>query len=105
MERTQYDKILVRMIRLKGQQEWFFPYDFMQNGMGDLFVGYEASARLSELSREYPLLIESVREGKYKKHRFKFENVATGIKSLPQDLMTSVVQELTKVGALQVDKF
>lgn len=44
-------------------ERWWLPQDFMQPGLGELFVGYEASARLSEMARKG--LVESRREGKY----------------------------------------
>lgn len=74
MNNTQQEKIVSLMIRRRGQQEWFLPQDFMKPELNHLFVGYEASARLSELAKEYPFIIESRREGKYMARRFRFEN-------------------------------
>lgn len=63
------------MIRNKGKQEWFYAPDFQRPNMNpELFVGYEASARISELVKEYPELIEYKREGKYRYIRVRFEN-------------------------------
>ena len=69
-ELTQHQKIVATMCK-NSQKEWWLPQDFMQPG--DFFVGYEASARLSELQSEYPQMFESVRAGKYMKRRIKFE--------------------------------
>lgn len=51
---------------------WFLPQDFMRGP--ENFVGYEASARLSELAKEYPDDIESEREGRQIKRRWKIKN-------------------------------
>lgn len=55
---------------------YFYPPDFMQPSMDfhdQHFVGYEASARLSEIAKEYPEIVESRRRGKYMERRLKVE--------------------------------
>lgn len=47
---------------------WFLPQYFMQNP--DHFVGYEASARLSEIAKEFPKNIETKREGRQMARRW-----------------------------------
>ena len=72
---SQYEKIIKRMIR--DTQKWWLPQDFMQeHPTHPLFVGYEASARLSELAKLYPEMIESEKQGKYLARRFN----PTGVK-------------------------
>ena len=74
----QSEKIIAHMIASHPQQDWFSPQDFMPPAMdlGDpFFVGYEASARLSECASKYPDLFESKRAGKYIKRRIKLENI------------------------------
>lgn len=83
---TQHQKILFRMAHRKDLQEWFLPMDFMQPEMGDTFVGYEASARLSELATDYPEMIESRPQGKYKKRRVRWESIDQWLYLLPSDL-------------------
>lgn len=61
------------MLRSRNVKSWFYPFDFMQSSLGPLFVGYEASARLSELARQYPDVVESERDGKYLKRRINLE--------------------------------
>lgn len=61
---TQEQKILTLMHR-QPVGTWFIPPDFMRPDLGDLFVGYEASARLSELAKNRPDLIWTKRQGKY----------------------------------------
>lgn len=67
---TQQQKIIAH-ICTNPTKEWWLPQDFMQGG--EFFVGYEASARLSELQRENPEMFESRRAGKYMERRIKFE--------------------------------
>lgn len=82
---NQHQKILMTMARKK-DQTWFMPHDFMKPGLGELFVGYEASARLSELAKKYPEMIESKRTGKQIARRVKLEDIAGWIDTLPKDL-------------------
>lgn len=47
---------------------WFLPQDFMRQAAW--FVGYEASARLSEIAKEFPKNVESKREGRQMARRW-----------------------------------
>lgn len=49
----------------RGGKEWWLPQDFMQNGMGELFVGYEATARLAELRGRYPNVFLRQKQGRF----------------------------------------
>jgi len=68
---TQHQKIVATMC-LEHTKEWWLPQDFMQPG--EFFVGYEASARLSELQSDNPTMFDSARAGKYMKRRIRFED-------------------------------
>lgn len=70
---TQHQKILNHMA--SDPTRWWLPQDFMRPELGELFVGYEASARLSELAKLHPDKIESQRQGKYMARRLKPETV------------------------------
>lgn len=97
---TQHEKIAALMIRNK-QQTWFFPYDFMPPRLPmehECFVGYEATARISELADKFPEMIEKGREGKYRKIRFRFENTQEIIAKLPIDWSLFVRKEFNKNG-------
>lgn len=59
--KTQQEKILKVMASDPGR--WWLPQDFMSDDLGSDFVGYEASARLSELAKDGK--VESRRSGKY----------------------------------------
>lgn len=74
------------MIQAKETQQWFYAPDFMKYSLGDLFVGYEATARLSDLVREYPFAFATKKEGKYRYVRMKFESIDRIIRELPPDL-------------------
>lgn len=101
---TQYEKIFSLMVRRHGVQEWFFPYDFMQSTLGDLFVGYEASARISEMCKKYPDLIEWKHEGKYRLIRLKFEQLPDALKALPFETKQVLLRELSEKGIINVIK-
>lgn len=85
IELTQRQKILTIMCR-SAPNDWFFPYDFMDQNMGDLFVGYEASARLSELASSYPEMVESEHAGKYIRRRLRLTELDGWFEVLPKDL-------------------
>ena len=56
---TQHQKIIFQMLH-GPRDKWWLPQDFMRGG--PYFVGYEASARLSELAADYPEMIETKQE-------------------------------------------
>ena len=62
MKLSQMEKILVAMLTNRSKEEWTAS-DF-QNGK--YFIGYEASARMSELSRIYPTLVKVGKKGRYR---------------------------------------
>lgn len=66
---TQHDKII--KIMESNPSRWWKASDFMQSHLQDLFVGYEATARLSELAKKG--LIESRRNGKFMERRLIVE--------------------------------
>lgn len=87
----QRDKILAYMA--KQPDKWYYPYDFMPPRMemnSEYFVGYEASARLSELASEYPDMIETKQDGKYKCRRLNMRGYSYWYKQLPIELQKLV---------------
>ena len=88
---TQQQRIIAIMC-INKQQRWWKPQDIMKAGSGDLFVGYEASARLSELASEYPAMIESKREGKYHLRRMRFETGRDWFKDMPKNIQVVIRQ-------------
>ena len=75
MELTQHEKIL-KIMETNPQKEWWYAPDFQQPDLGELFVGYEATARMSELAKMYPERIETKRIGKYRYIKLKKGYVA-----------------------------
>lgn len=94
---TQHQKIIAIMC-INQQQRWWKPQDIMKAGQDKFFVGYEASARLSELGSEYPDMIESKREGKFMLRRLRFETGKEWYKDLPKDLQQMFKNYYQKAG-------
>ena len=70
---TQQEKILA-LLALKNEPGRFYkPQELMDDPR--LFVGYEATARISEVVADYPTLVEPKKVGKYRLIRFRFENL------------------------------
>lgn len=73
--------------------KWYYPYDFMPPRMdinNQYFVGYEASARLSELSADYPDMLEVKQDGKYKCRRFNLRQHGLWWPKLPIELQQAI---------------
>lgn len=92
----QIEKVLVGLIRAKG--EWMLPVDFMRPESGELFVGYEASARLSEAAKLYPGLIESKQQGRFKARRFRIDCTVADFSALPDVVKDATMRYLTMSG-------
>lgn len=71
---SQYQKILKVMLS-NPAQEWWLPQDFMRSNLGECFVGYEASARLSELRNKYPSLFFGEKQGRFFATKLNFKVV------------------------------
>lgn len=85
---TQHQKIVAKMAKYTARI-WWLPPDFMRNDP-EFFVGYEASARLSELQREHPNAFESVKDGKYLARRMRFETMSEWLPNMPKDLQEMI---------------
>lgn len=94
-ELTQHQKILTLMCRHRAQ-EWWLPIHFMDSNLGDLFVGYEASARLSELAKDNPQMIQSLPDGRFKKRRIRFETIHAWLPLIARDLADTIRAEVFK---------
>jgi hypothetical protein len=78
----QYEKILTLM-EMHPEKEWWFAPDFQRAGLGELYVGYEASARISELPKVYPGMFEFKKEGKYRYVRLKNASLLKALNTCP----------------------
>lgn len=94
---TQQERIVAIMCMNK-QQKWWKPQDIMKTGQGELFVGYEASARLSELASDYPEMVESKREGKFYLRRMRFETGREWFPGIPKNFQNIIRRYYRKPG-------
>ena len=62
--RLQYQKML-NMMATDTTRYWRAT-DFMQQGLGDNFIGYEASARLTELIKKMPERFDVKMDGRFR---------------------------------------
>lgn len=65
----QTDVILKAMLDNE-ETKWWYAKDFQQ---GKYFVGYEATARMSELAHMYPNIIIAERDGRYRTLRINWK--------------------------------
>lgn len=86
---TQHQKIVAMMCQ-HHEKKWWLPTDFMKMEIGQFFVGYEASARLSELQSENPEMFESRRNGKFMERRICFETGKSWYSKAPKDLQLMI---------------
>ena len=66
----QYDIILYAMLK-HPEITWWYAKDFQH---GNYFVGYEASARMSELAKMYPDVLIAERDGRFRTLRVNWKN-------------------------------
>ncbi|MBR4486283.1 hypothetical protein IKS57_02820 [bacterium] len=71
MNLTQCEIILKAMIENKDKKEWTAK-DFQS---GKYFVGYEATARMSDLLRMYPGLVIAGKDGRFRTLKLNWECV------------------------------
>lgn len=68
---TQIDTMIKIMIDHPEKDRWYAS-DFQAS---PFFIGYEASARMSDIAREYPSLVEVGRDGRFRTLSIKWENI------------------------------
>ena len=91
---TQEEKIIGLMIA-GGSRSWYYPMHFMQGGLGEYFVGYEASARMTDICRKYPQIIEQEKKGKYRVIRLA-ENFRDHLEEIPTEMAVFIRHQLLK---------
>jgi hypothetical protein len=70
MKLTQCDIILIAMLENKSKNIWTAK-DFQS---GEYFVGYEATARMSDLLRMYPDLFIAAKDGRFRTLSINWKN-------------------------------
>lgn len=88
---TQQQKVVAEMCANQ-DKTWWLPSDFMKGGQ--YFVGYEASARLSELQSENPDMFESKRIGRFMARRLCFETVLLWFPHISSELQWVIKQHI-----------
>ncbi len=82
---TQVEKI-IRYMASNRSKEWWYAPDFQkQNTPSEFYVGYEATARISDILRQYDGLMEVKREG-----RFRFIKLKS-LDQIPLTVSTTIV--------------
>ena len=69
----QYEVILKAMLENPSKKVW----DARDFQSGNYFVGYEATARMSELANKYPTLIKVGKDGRFRTLEINWDDVET----------------------------
>lgn len=101
MEYTQLEKALAMLIR---RGDWLSTIDFTRETEG-LFIGYKGQARVSELARAYPEVIETDKTAKIHRYCFKSENTLVGLETLPDGLKTLAKEEIKRRGGSYLEEY
>jgi len=94
-ELTQHEKIFVIILRnfkRTNEARYWRASDF-QKEWNDIFVGYEATARMSELIKKYPFAFEIRMNERFREIKFRFENAREIYNQLPMELARHLVRE------------
>ena len=84
---------------IQGRHEWWHGEDVMS--YGGIFIGYKAPTRLNELGLDYPEMLQrepSAKGNKQFMYRFRFENTANFMSTLPTYLRVFVREQLERHG-------
>lgn len=68
---TQCDMILDIMMK-HPEKEWWYASDFQK---APYFIGYEASARMSDVMREFPKLVEVGKDGRFRTLKINWDEI------------------------------
>jgi len=93
---SQVQCIVAAMVSQPHKTIWYAK-DFMppERDFNDpFFVGYEASARMSDLLRMYPYMFEAGKQGKYRTLRFKFEDKHAILAKCYDDMKQVIIKHL-----------
>lgn len=82
MSKLTQCKTIIKAMLDHPEKEWWYASDFQKS---PYFVGYEASARMSDIAREYPSLVDVSRDGRYRILRIRWENVEENGWHIPKE--------------------
>ena len=72
MSKLTQCKTIIKIMLDHPEKEWWYASDFQKS---PYFVGYEASARMSDIIREYPSLVDVDRDGRFRILRITLNNI------------------------------
>lgn len=98
---TQQQKIVAIMCQNSNFKKWWKAQDLMNAGEGHLFIGYEATARLSEIIQEFPQMFEVKKEGRFRLARMRFENGSEWYNTIPKELQSVIWKYYRRPGATE----
>jgi hypothetical protein len=95
---TQEEKILRYMFNRKGDNgKWFYAYHFNSPNVPvghRFFVGYEASARMSDLKRKYKDLFEYRQDGRFRTMRINFKDLKKNLEKMKNKEVVNYIKSL-----------
>lgn len=90
---TQVNKI-IRYMASTPSKEWWYAPDFQRpNTPSQFYVGYEATARISDILREYSGLMEVKRDGRFRYIKLKPTDQIPD--SVPSSIVAMIREERT----------
>ncbi len=87
---TNHETVIRRLIRAGG---WLHTYDFVGDRYGTL-LSHRGPARVSELGKRYPEMVETDQTKRVFRYRFRFDNTLEFLPRLPFTLREFVKKEL-----------
>lgn len=85
-EYSAHEKLIGLLIEKRNQKVWFRASDLQFGENPRFYVGYEATARISELVRDIPAMFESRRDGRFLERRVRYEAISEWWNLLPSTM-------------------
>lgn len=79
--------------QIQKPEQWFKGSDFIAR---DVFIGYKAPARFCELAKDYPEIIESRMNGRFREARIIFKDLYEKSQQLPSSLRNLILSRFMK---------
>jgi hypothetical protein len=80
--------------QIQNRDKWFRGSEFQSDG--DTFIGYKAPARFCELAIDYPEIIESRMNGRFRECKIKLDDIGNRSVCLPSSMRNIVLSRLIK---------
>ena len=85
-EYSAHEKLVGLFIEKRNQKIWFRASDLQGGSNPRFYVGYEATARISELVRDIPAMFENRRDGRFMERRVRYEAINEWWSLLPSTM-------------------